>query len=172
MAVRTRNLAYENGLKLDFDKCRYVFVYGTLKQGYGNNYLLSNAKLISDKAYTVDKFELYDVGFPYAKFSNSKDSAVLKGELYELDSIETFRDLDNLEGYPHHYRRKMIKVIYKDKDGKWKKALAWIYYTNKPCGDKITNKKFEPELRKKYLEWQRYNKFDVNAFLAEKAETK
>lgn len=136
----------------DFKKCQYVFVYGTLKRDYGNNYLLTNSKFICE-AFTLQKFLLYDIGFPYAipVAKNHKEGAYIKGELYKLDSVLTLERLDWLEGYPEHYRRKIIKVICKDK----KVYKAWIYYVKKPYGKFIEKLKYDEDLKIHYKEWRR-----------------
>lgn len=95
-----------------------VFVYGTLKKGYGNHRLLEKSKFLGT-AYTHSEFSLYNGGFPYATDGGKNE---IKGELYEVDD-NTLQNLDWLEGYPSHYNRIETQVA-DEYDGLDK---AWIY---------------------------------------------
>jgi gamma-glutamylcyclotransferase (GGCT)/AIG2-like uncharacterized protein YtfP len=68
-----------------------VFVYGTLKRGYGNHRLLENATLIDEAVFESD------TGLP------------LTGEVYQVDAA-TLQSLDNLEGEGTMYFRKEVPV--------------------------------------------------------------
>jgi gamma-glutamylcyclotransferase (GGCT)/AIG2-like uncharacterized protein YtfP len=119
-----------------------VAVYGTLKFGFHNwNYFLKG-KLPKYFGITTLKGLLYDVGFPYFVPEDFVEQMELKKlvkpiqvEVYEVDR-ETFEELDYLEGYPHHYDRKVIKiqtfkVIFNKNDLKVIRGNpinAWIYY--------------------------------------------
>lgn len=87
-----------------------IMVYGTLKKGHGNNYLLRSAKFIG-QCETVDKFVLMDFGgfpglFPAQKgFEPTK----VEGELWEVNDA-TLARCDQLEGHPDWYRRTPIRV--------------------------------------------------------------
>lgn len=108
----------------------YVFVYGTLKRGYGNNHILIRAEFIGSDT-TSEGWVLGDVGCPYAfppsvvpeKFR--KLLKPIKGEVYKIKETETAMSLDYLEGYDenmdhaHYYRR----VIIPTKLG----GPCWIY---------------------------------------------
>lgn len=88
-----------------------VFVYGTLKTGYGNNRLLHNSLKVAD-ATTVDPFWLVDCGFPYMleKHNEGQPKPVM-GELWEVDDI-TLQNLDHLEGVDYnHYKRQKIQTL-------------------------------------------------------------
>jgi len=108
----------------------YVFVYGTLKKGHGNNYLLAEATFIG-RGKTLKRFRLFDVGFPYAV--PSEKGARVIGEVYKVEDAEIFQALDWLEGYPTHYKRQVIKVELDN----GQVVEAWIYYTNEPEGQEI-----------------------------------
>ena len=84
----------------------YVFVYGTLKRGYGNNRLLRDAKFI-DSGVTLMPYDLRDLG-AYPVVVDRKRARVA-GEVYEVTKEELKR-LDGLEGYPNMYGRKKILV--------------------------------------------------------------
>jgi len=116
----------------------YLFVYGTLKKGYGNNYHLKNSKYI--KTLTIkSKYKLVDLGpFPaLVPFENELFDVV--GELYEVTK-EDFLSCDYLEGYPNFYDRSKI-----EQDG----YSFWVYHF-KPS----TSSEFKH--RKNIRLWERY----------------
>lgn len=80
-----------------------VFVYGTLKQGYGNNVLLRKATFIGPAISLRPHFRMLDGGYPYL-FTGGE--SFVSGELYSVTDPE-FRRLDGLEGYPTHYTREV-----------------------------------------------------------------
>lgn len=82
-----------------------VIVYGTLKTGYGNNRLLSTSKFIGRRV--VAGYRLYNSGFPVARASEQTDTII--GEVWELDSPNTLRNLDALEGEGRMYIRTEIE---------------------------------------------------------------
>ena len=91
-----------------------VFVYGTLKSGDRNNYLLKGSKFIQkDSIFGT----LFDLGrFPALTDGHKK----VYGEIWEI-SDETLRRLDRLEGVPHLYSRHQIQTSH----GTIKKP--WVY---------------------------------------------
>lgn len=92
-----------------------VFVYGTLKSGFHNHYLLDKYKFEEAEA---EGFNLHASAYlPYAV----PGKGTVKGELYEVD-IFKLHQLDHLEGHPHFYRRIEAKV--KTAAGLFD---AWIY---------------------------------------------
>lgn len=89
----------------------YVFVYGTLKQGYGNHGVLGNSKFIG-KAFTESPdYLLYDGGFPWAVYEEDKGIGRIVGEVYEIDDEITLHNLDRLEGVPYMYQHHTTNVI-------------------------------------------------------------
>lgn len=96
-----------------------VFVYGTLKRGYGNNRLLRNSEFVDVGVSADNEFTMYcNGGFPYVFDSGE---AFVAGEVYSVTD-EVFGHLDGLEGYPRHYDRKQIDVSTKKGIIK-----CWIY---------------------------------------------
>ena len=93
------------------DKVR-VFVYGTLKRGYTNNRLISNATFIG-KAKTVSNWIMIGnhLAFPYVLRRDHENGSQIKGEVYEVDQ-EGLKKLDLLEGVPSHYTREKVYVQY------------------------------------------------------------
>lgn len=83
-----------------------VFVYGTLKKGHGNNWLLGASPLLGE-ALSIHEYDLYDGGFPYAvHISNSGTGGTTKiwGEIYTVNDY-VLKQLDGLEGHPNWYER-------------------------------------------------------------------
>lgn len=73
----------------------YVFVYGTLRRQEPNHYLLKNAALLAEHAWTNGR--LYDTGLGYPAVKESATDKVY-GEIYTVTDAELDR-LDELEGY-------------------------------------------------------------------------
>lgn len=87
-----------------------VFVYGTLKSKYGNNYLLRGARDLG--VHIVSGVRLwYSYGpgsFPVAELTDNPEHRTI-GEVYDLTPDPTIiNNLDALEGVPHMYRRELI----------------------------------------------------------------
>lgn len=101
-----------------------VFVYGSLKKGFGNHYWMEGVKgkFIGNGVTKEPKFKLYSFQdiYPAISFGNEK----ISGELYKVNNIG-LRYLDYLEGYPSYYNRKKFLI---ECDGKTYKAF--IYYIN------------------------------------------
>jgi gamma-glutamylaminecyclotransferase len=108
-----------------------VFVYGTLKEGFGNHGLLFRCFKV-DNATTCEKYGMYETGIPYVIKQESKTS--IKGEVYLVDN-ETFKSLDSLEGHPVCYYREKIQVLLDN----GRKTTAWIYFYPNPCGREISD---------------------------------
>lgn len=92
-----------------------VFVYGSLKKGFGNHkHHLEDQRFV--KNVTIEGFDMYSIGaFP----AIVDGEGTIQGEMYKV-SIEAFKSLDRLEGYPNHYDRKLVKCTTGEE--------AWIYY--------------------------------------------
>lgn len=89
-----------------------IFVYGTLRRGYGNNRLLEGQTFLGE-AYTRDpNFAMVSNGwFPYVirqatDYYHDQPNAIghIWGELWEVDD-EALARCDRLEGTPNHYQR-------------------------------------------------------------------
>lgn len=81
-----------------------IFVYGTLRNGFNNHFLLHSAKFLGE-AVTEPKYNLVGDGIP---FLISGDKSVV-GEVYSV-TPEELLDLDYLEGHPNGYTRLETKV--------------------------------------------------------------
>jgi gamma-glutamylcyclotransferase (GGCT)/AIG2-like uncharacterized protein YtfP len=78
-----------------------LFVYGTLKRGYGLNRYLKTSDFLGVEV--VEGFTLYsNGGFPYMV----KGDGVVYGEVYEVSDKDVMDILDVIEGA---YRRENIK---------------------------------------------------------------
>lgn len=76
-----------------------VFVYGTLKRGFGNNLLLSDAKYLGEDS--LEGYDMLDLGwYPAIK----RGTGTVHGEVYEI-SPHILKRLDSLEGTPSYYAR-------------------------------------------------------------------
>jgi gamma-glutamylcyclotransferase (GGCT)/AIG2-like uncharacterized protein YtfP len=101
-----------------------VFVYGTLRPGWGNAALWAGrADAHHDGAATVTGFALVSGGaFPFAipDAGSTTVGALIQPHADHYDAVLT--RMDQLEGYPHFYDR--IMVVVDTPDGITK---AWIY---------------------------------------------
>uniref|UniRef100_A0A915PJ85 Gamma-glutamylcyclotransferase family protein n=1 Tax=Setaria digitata TaxID=48799 RepID=A0A915PJ85_9BILA len=118
-----------NSVKAKIIRTALVFVYGTLKRGE------PNASIMTDPATGIQKF----VGtgktvsaYPLIIASESNIPFCLdkpgtghriKGELYEVDE-EKLRALDEFEGHPTFYKRKLQQV---EMNGNGNIVTAWMY---------------------------------------------
>jgi gamma-glutamylaminecyclotransferase len=90
----------------------YVFVYGTLKKGFGNHGVLGNAMYIDEAVTNSKEFTMFDGGFPFVSdsFDDEERQGSIMGELYETDDEQILYNLDRLEGVPLLYVKKEITV--------------------------------------------------------------
>ena len=123
-----------------------VFVYGTLKKGEPNHYLLqqpgeaAGKSIIVGTGYTQNKFPLViatKYNIPHLLDAVGKGDFVT-GEVYSVDQPMLDR-LDILEGIPKHYQRRFENIVLQDclvgeeeKEFKPNTVLnCWIYM----CGN-------------------------------------
>ena len=89
----------------------YLFAYGSMKKEFQNHYRLIDEKLIG-KAITKQKYNMYPApsyNYPYGV--ENEPNHQLKGELYELTTPDIIKVIDDFEGAPYYYYRKLIEVI-------------------------------------------------------------
>ena len=108
-----------------------VFVYGTLKRGHGNHFLLENSKYLGS-GITDNKYVMYTSAIPYV--SKQLNLTTILGELYEVDEL-TLNDLDMLEGHPTWYKREIVSISYICNKGKVRKVKAWLYFNEQIPGN-------------------------------------
>lgn len=100
-------------------KSHLVLVYGSLKQGFGNSYCLSDSKFLCGTRTAHKDYNMVSLSAFPAVLETEKDKGFhIVGELYEIDS-ETLMMLDQLEGNGYVYLRKLVQIA----DGR----SAWMY---------------------------------------------
>lgn len=98
----------------------YLFVYGTLMKGYGNNHYLEKEKLIGS-GKTAQEFSMKITGkLPFV--SKNENKTCISGELY-LVKPETLFDIDQLEMNGSWYTRSKIEVIVNETT-----FIAYMYF--------------------------------------------
>lgn len=124
-----------------------VFVYGTLKQAYGNHGWLHGSELVGEFS-TQDNYLLVGVGFPYAIREQDVDDKYkhlvrpVIGELYLCTPEVITESLDLLEGNGHHYQRRQVPLS----NG----SLAWMYHALREDG---TNRRLCSVTEEGYFQW-------------------
>lgn len=113
------------------------FVYGTLKRGYGNNVVLGAAKFVGEGTTVSQDFRMLNGAFPMV-FTGGNFG--IKGEVFEVDSEQTERNLDRLEGVPHLYTRSEVEVRIGENV-----ELCRMYITNPKYGDRASKGWIEPD---------------------------
>jgi gamma-glutamylaminecyclotransferase len=109
-----------------------VFVYGTLKSGFWNHYLLKGCEFFGDAAtvpaYKMIEFRMIENGFPV--IMPDPEGKPLAGEIYTVDD-ETLARLDQLEREGSSYDRKLIDVTLSLASGERLPTKAFIYVGRK-----------------------------------------
>ena len=98
-------------------KIDQVFVYGTLKAGNsirGMDRL--GADFVAEATTTEAWFDMVDFG-PFPAVVPDGESYIA-GEVWQVDN-EIMEILDQIEGYPHFYKRQIIETTA---------GPAWMYY--------------------------------------------
>jgi gamma-glutamylcyclotransferase (GGCT)/AIG2-like uncharacterized protein YtfP len=119
-----------------------VFVYGTLKKGFGNHRLLAASEFLGE-ARTAQSYAMYSTGVPIVV----KNEAIspIQGELYRIDEA-TLVTLDSLEGHPDWYRRELVDVIVFGENGE-RSEKAWVYFNLDKRGTLVPSGKYLKEVR-------------------------
>lgn len=91
-----------------------VFVYGTLRRGEVNHYLLSGAEFCGVHL-TRPRYRMLHLGTYPGVVAGGSSS--IEGEIYRVDTKGLVK-LDRLEAYPRLYTRKLIPTHW---------GRAWIY---------------------------------------------
>jgi len=113
----------------------YIFVYGTLKRGFGNHHILEDAgaKFIAE-AETYEKNSLYVSGLPFMKRGGGQTH--VKGEVYDVPSDQVYK-IDRLEGHPDFYTRSLGLVSLMVYPTTIKSAHMYFYNGNVDEDDKV-----------------------------------
>ncbi len=90
-----------------------IFVYGSLRKGFINNFLLKNQNYLGE-FITKKEYHLFgpkSLLFPYLVESqiNNQKQVNIYGEVYEIDET-TLKKIDDYTNNPDFYLRKSIKV--------------------------------------------------------------
>ncbi len=101
-----------------------VFVYGTLKRGFGNHRVMQEAggEFVCEGA-TAMPFPLVQQGLPFLILRPGHGHRV-EGEIFRVGTACGWDRLDRLEGHPEFYRRRLIDV--EGADGEIYEA--WAYF--------------------------------------------
>lgn len=107
-----------------------LFVYGTLKQGFPNHYLMQGAYFIGT-GHTVQKFAMYKHVVPYVV--KGEPVSCIHGEVYSIHHsiLET---LDLFEGNPVWNYREIVDVILNTNASH---LSAWMYFNDTPIGELV-----------------------------------
>lgn len=130
-----------------------VFVYGTLKQGYGNHRLLEGKTMIGE-GVTDLRYQMVSGGFPIIMLHDN--GLPVKGEVYDITGdLACLDNLDALEGEGVMYDRKDVGVTMSNGD----RLLCCIYEGNPRYWERRFGTAAE-EMQKfvtdeKTLEWHR-----------------
>ena len=100
-----------------------VFVYGTLKSGFPNHYLLEGCEFVGAAA-TVPTYKMIENGFPV--IMPDPEGTPLAGEIYTVD-VDTLARLDEQEREGTSYDRKLIDAILSLASGERLPTKAFIY---------------------------------------------
>ncbi len=112
------------------DRKTRVFVYGTLKRGFGNHRFIAQARFLG-RAITSKDYALYVSGIPYVV--RDEPVSCIHGEVYAVDQ-STLNTLDRLEGHPGWYRRELISVCLPERAKSERDIDAWIYFNPSATG--------------------------------------
>ncbi|MEA3523462.1 MAG: gamma-glutamylcyclotransferase family protein [Campylobacterota bacterium] len=106
----------------------YLFVYGSLKKGFQNHTMLSEANYIS-KAQTTSKFAMYtedNQNYPYIIKDNITGQKI-DGELYEITRKDLLDKIDDFEGAPNYFKQTIVSITTRSK-----KIKAKTYILSSP----------------------------------------
>lgn len=93
-----------------------AFVYGSLKEGFGNHCVLDGARKLGEAVVAGD-YKMLDLGYYPGVVRTGLDDTEIHGEVY-LVSPDGLDALDCLEGHPSYYCREKIETEH---------GKAWIY---------------------------------------------
>jgi gamma-glutamylcyclotransferase (GGCT)/AIG2-like uncharacterized protein YtfP len=101
-----------------------LFVYGSLRPGEAHHQLLTGARLLG-RHRTEPSYTMHDLG-EYPGVVGGGHHAIV-GDVFAVDAA-TLARVDEYEGYPHEYTRRLLATPYGD---------AWIYLYCRDCGDAV-----------------------------------
>lgn len=105
-----------------------VFVYGSLKQGYGNHHFVATSKFLGETRTLKRAYKMLALGSFPGVFKGGKHS--IEGELYEVNDL-VLSNLDRLESNGYFYKRELILLANGQE--------AWMYVClQEPCNQNKT----------------------------------
>jgi gamma-glutamylcyclotransferase (GGCT)/AIG2-like uncharacterized protein YtfP/cation transport regulator ChaC len=107
-------------------KTHYVFVYGTLRKGETNHFLLERAEYVAEQCWTYGK--MYDTSYGYPAITQSNTNLIY-GELYCV-SDEELTHLDVLEDYKENGTNNLYNRIKQTIHTDTKTFDAYVYISN------------------------------------------
>jgi gamma-glutamylaminecyclotransferase len=115
-----------------------LFVYGTLKRGYGNYHrILADAEFVGEAVTISSDYIMQNVGFPILWNERSATGSKAAGEIFEITSAQLKR-CDRLEGHPDMYRREKRIFLLKVTEEDTQPVEAWVYlWQGRHDGDEI-----------------------------------
>jgi gamma-glutamylcyclotransferase (GGCT)/AIG2-like uncharacterized protein YtfP len=101
-----------------------LFVYGTLKRGYGNNArCLKGAEFVGEAVTATAGYGMQNIGYP--TLFDDQEGTRAKGEIFKI-SPEQLAMCDRLENHPRMYKREERNFfVIGDRDETIVKA--WVY---------------------------------------------
>ena len=88
-----------------------VFVYGSLKRGFGNHGLLSQSEFLGEAETCDSRFKMVSLGGFPGVYDVGNDK--IRGEIYSVDPY-TLRNLDRLESEGSFYSRRTFSFKLSD----------------------------------------------------------
>lgn len=114
-----------------------VAVYGSLRQGMGNDHLNKRAKALylgeGKTVYNYNIYPHYGPGFPHVSLKHDCSDSPVTVELYETNQYQLESAYDCLEGYPDFYNRTPVAIRMENDDI----VEAWIYHIDQHLPDQI-----------------------------------
>ena len=100
-----------------------LFVYGSLKQGFGNHDFLESSKYLGTYDTSDANYRMISMGsYPgVVELDGQDEHCYILGELYEVDD-DTLARVDRLEGNGSFYTRKIVELSETDDT-----IEAWMY---------------------------------------------
>lgn len=100
-----------------------LFVYGSLKQGFGNHDFLEGSRCLGTYDTSDANYRMISMGsYPgVVELDGQDEHCYILGELYEVDD-DTLARVDRLEGNGSFYTRKIVELSETDDT-----IEAWMY---------------------------------------------
>lgn len=117
-----------------------IFAYGTLKRGHGNHGLLRGVSDFVGAALTVKPYPMFNFGVPGVFDVEDPRAKNIFGEVFNIRDDRDIYRIDCLEGHPHSYTRKIIKVA------KFDGTIldVWCYFLYESAYRQVIENRSEP----------------------------